>query len=272
MHFRKLTIPERLNVPAAFWCSVRYLNRRITGIDKPFCFHTMEITGKTIVVTGASQGIGFAIAKTLIEQGATVIGLARSASKLDQAVTELGNRFNAVSLDVTSFDAVQSWAESLQAPVHALINNAGIGLWKNLELTSAEEWNTVMRVNVDGVFNVTRSLLPKILATAGTKHIISISSVAGLIGNPGLTAYNASKFAIRGFSEALMKELRTQHIKVSCVYPGSVDTPFFDKINMPVSKNALRPGDVADAVSYLLKTPDHVLVDELVIRPANPNG
>jgi NADP-dependent 3-hydroxy acid dehydrogenase YdfG len=230
----------------------------------------MEINGKTAVVTGPTSGIGLAITEMLLSAGARVIGLARNKDRLLALATKHGASFTGVPLDVSDYTAVSAWAETLNHPVHILINNAGIGLWKKLEHTTFAEWHRVQSTNVDGVFSVTHALLPKMLAADGIKHIISISSVAGLIGNAELTAYNASKFAVRGFSEALMKELRPQGIKVSCIYPGSVQTPFFDALGMKASANALLPEDIADAVKYLLETPDHVLVDELVIRPRNP--
>jgi len=104
-------------------------------------------------------------------------------------------------------------------------------------------------------------------------HIINIASVAGLIGNPQISGYNASKFAVRGFSEALFKELRYDKIKVSCMFPGSIATEFFDKAaGGDTHSNMMMPGDVANTLIHLLETPDNYLINEITLRPLNPKS
>ncbi|HEX7070048.1 MAG TPA: SDR family NAD(P)-dependent oxidoreductase, partial [Rhodothermales bacterium] len=103
-------------------------------------------------------------------------------------------------------------------------------------------------------------------------HIVNIASIAGLLGNPNLAAYNASKFGVRGFSEALMKEVRDDGIKVTCVYPGSVETGFSVITNPAVSTHKMLPEDIASTVVHVLATRDNYLISEVVMRPLRPRG
>jgi len=103
-------------------------------------------------------------------------------------------------------------------------------------------------------------------------HIVNISSVAGLLGNPGISTYNVTKFGLRGYSEALFKELRNDGIKVSCAYPGSIETEFFEVAGASISSNPMQPEDVSDSVMHLLESPDNHLISEIVMRPLRPRG
>lgn len=103
-------------------------------------------------------------------------------------------------------------------------------------------------------------------------HILNIASVAGLLGNPQLSGYNASKFAVRGFSEALFKELRYDQIKVTCMYPGSIATSFFEKAGADTHKNMMQGSDVADTLVHIIETPDNFLINEIMLRPLNPKN
>jgi NADP-dependent 3-hydroxy acid dehydrogenase YdfG len=236
----------------------------------------MNLSGKTAIVTGASSGIGTAFSHSLVQKGANVYGLARRQEKLQDIKEQLGNKFIPVQMDVTDADSLQSWVDSTFHKNNlpdALINNAGLGIFGNVEDMIPEEWNTMMRTNVDGVFYLTRLIVPLMKENPEHCHIINIASVAGLIGNPQISGYNASKFAIRGFSEALFKELRYDKIKVSCMFPGSIATEFFEKASSgDTHSNMMMPEDVANTLIHLLETPDNYLINEVTLRPLNPKS
>nr|BCX01017.1 MAG: SDR family oxidoreductase [Bacteroidota bacterium] len=233
----------------------------------------MELNGKVAWVTGASRGLGRAFSEALLERGARVAGMARSRSELEEMARRWGEHFLPVLGDVRRPEDVERAVEQIRArwgTIHVLINNAGLGRFGNVEELSLEDWQVQIETNLTGVFLCTRAAVP-LMKAQRYGHIVNISSIAGLLGNPQLTAYNASKFGVRGFSEALMKELRDFGIKVTCVYPGSVDTPFFDPLGMPRHANMMRPEEVARTVVFILETSDNFLISEIVLRPLNPN-
>lgn len=235
----------------------------------------MNLTDKNAIVTGASSGIGISFSKKLIEKGTVVYGLARRSNKLAEVRENLGSRFIPVKIDITKHDIIHEWAQetfSAENLPHILINNAGLGIFGNVEQLSVEDWNTMVETNLNGVFYLTRELVPFMKASEEYHHIINISSVAGLLGNPQLSGYNATKFGLRGFSEALFKELRYHKIKVTAMFPGSIATHFFDKAGSETHSNMLQPDDVADTLIHLLETPDNFLVNEITLRPLNPKN
>jgi len=226
---------------------------------------------KTAIVTGAGSGIGYAISQQLIESGYIVYGTGRTTSKLETAQKSLGDSFKIVTLDVTDAAAVESWFEDFKQPIDVLVNNAGMAVFGTVDELRVEDWDTMIATNLSGVFYMTRFASSQMKRQKTQGYIINIASVAGLVANPNLSGYNATKFGLKGFSEAIMKELRPFGIRVSCIYPGSVATPFFTDIGIETHENMLQGDDVAQAVTYLLSTPQRVLVDELVVRPTNPS-
>jgi NAD(P)-dependent dehydrogenase (short-subunit alcohol dehydrogenase family) len=239
----------------------------------------MELKDKVVVVTGASSGIGRLFAVRLVERGAHVFGLARRLDKLEGLRDELGERFHPVRCDVTdeadveaAFDAVVRDGQRLDV----LINNAGLGQFGPVDGLPLAQWDVQMNTNLRGVFLCTRAAVPQMkkqnAADGFGGHIVNIASIAGLLGNPQLSAYNATKFGVRGFSEAIMKELRSDGIKVSCVYPGSIATPFSQTSGGGGSSNPMQPEDIASTVLHLLETPDNYLISEVVMRPLRPKG
>lgn len=235
----------------------------------------MDLSNKNAVVTGASSGIGISFSKKLIEKGARVYGLARRLNKLSEVREKLGDRFIPVKMDVTKPNDIHEWVQetfSEENLPHILINNAGLGIFGNVEKLSVEDWNTMVGTNLNGVFYLTHELVPFMKASEDSHHIINISSVAGLLGNPQLSGYNATKYGLRGFSEALFKELRYDKIKVTVMFPGSISTHFFDKAGNETHDNMLQPDDVADTLIHLLETPDNFLVNEITLRPLNPKN
>lgn len=239
----------------------------------------MDLKDKVAVITGASGGLGAALSRVLVGQGAQVYGLARNFSKLNALQEELGAAFHPVVADITQEDQVAaafSVVKQQGGRIDILINNAGLGRFGPVEQLDRTDWNIQMETNLNGVFFCTRAAVPTMKAqnadTGFGGHIINIASVAGLIGNAQISAYNATKFGLRGFSEALMKELRPDGIKVSCVYPGSIETNFFRVADVPMTPNPMTAADVAATVMHVLQTPDNYLISEVVMRPLRPRG
>jgi len=236
----------------------------------------MDLKNKVAIVTGASSGIGAEFSRKLTDEGATVYGLARNIDRLQNLQNILGELFLPVKMDVTDHEKIASWVGKTFSDGKGpdiLINNAGLGLFGPVDEMKLEDWETMMNVNVNGVFYLTRQIVPLMKRSDTHSHIINIASIAGMLGNPNLSGYNATKFAVRGFSEALFKELRYDKIKVSCMFPGSIATSFFDNAGgMDTHDNMMQPEDVADTLIHLLKTPDNLLINEIVMRPLNPKN
>ena len=234
----------------------------------------MNLNNKIAIVTGASSGIGAEFSKMLIENGTTVYGLARSTDKLTRIHEELGKLFIPVTLDITKASAVEKWVDETFDDDHQpdiLVNNAGLGYFADVDDLSIEKWKTMMDVNLNGVFYITRLIVPMMKEKESVCHIVNIASVAGLMGNPQISGYNATKFGLRGFSEALFKELRFDGIKVSCFFPGSIATNFFNSIeSVETHPNMMQASDVANTLKFVLETPDNFLINEMTMRPLNP--
>lgn len=234
----------------------------------------MILKGANAIVTGASSGLGRSIATLFAREGARVYGLARREERLNELRKQLGDSFVPVPMDVTDRKAVKEWvAHTFQEDLRPdiLINNAGMAHMAAVDEQTDEEWDQMIGTNLTATFTLTRELVPHMKANPAVCHIVNIASVAGLIGNPELSGYNASKFAVRGFSEALFKELRYDGIKVSCIYPGSINTEFFDISGMiDRHPNMMHPDDVARTVEHLITTPDNLLINEVALRPLNP--
>jgi NADP-dependent 3-hydroxy acid dehydrogenase YdfG len=256
--------------------------RSLTFIDAELRTETetfMNLTDTVAIVTGASSGLGLHFSKALVEKGAQVYGLARSTDKLEVLAAELGACFHPVGCDVREEDQVTQAikrVEEEEKHIDILINNAGLGQFGKVEELTLEEWDVQMETNLRGVFLCTRAVLPVMKAQnerAGFGgHIVNIASIAGLIGNPRISAYNATKFGLRGFSEALMKEAREDGVKVTSICPGSVATDFADVAGSSGSANPMMPEDVASTVIHVLETPDNYLISEVVMRPLRPKG
>lgn len=234
----------------------------------------MNLDSKIAIVTGASKGIGAEFSKMLVENGAEVYGLARSEAKLQALQQKLGDKFHPVKMDVTRSEDLEKWVADTfnrNHRPHILINNAGVMYSANVDDLTKDEWHKMINVNLNGIFYLTRLIVPLMKENEQVCHIINIASIAGLLGNPSISGYNASKFAVRGFSEALFKELRYDGIKVTCVFPGSINTDLFDKIEgIENHPNMMKTTDVSDTVKFLLETDDNHLINEITMRPLNP--
>lgn len=242
----------------------------------------MNLQDKVAVVTGASSGIGLEFAKALVGKGAVVFGMARSIDKMEQTRRDLGERFHPVACDVRDEGSVNAAFDTVLRDgkrIDVLINNAGLGRFGKVTELSADDWDVQMETNVRGVFLCTKAAVPQMRAQNAASgfggHIVNIVSIAGLLGNPNLSAYNASKFGARGFSEAIMKEVREDGIKVTAICPGSIDTDFDQHTGSEqrlVSRHAMTPQDIASTVLHVLETSDNYLISEIVMRPLRPKG
>ncbi|HEX6982389.1 MAG TPA: SDR family NAD(P)-dependent oxidoreductase [Balneolaceae bacterium] len=229
----------------------------------------MNLDSKIAIVTGASSGMGEHFSRKLVEKGATVYGLARTASKLDNLHRELGKQFIPVSMDITRNQNIKKWVDKTFDDDHLpdiLINNAGLATFKNIDELSLKDWESMISTNLSGTFYMCRKIAPLMKQNDAVCHIVNIASIAGKVGRPTMSGYNASKFGVRGFSEALFQELRYDGIKVSCFYPGSTATDFFDEPH----SNMMQPEDVAQVLINVLETPDNFLINDITMRPLNP--
>lgn len=234
----------------------------------------MELENSRTIVTGASQGVGLAIAEALIARGGRVAGLARTARPLQEAADRLGGEFVPIVCDVRDLEAVRRAVVQVKEAlggIDALVNNAGVGRFGAIDELSKDDWDEMIATNVSGVYHCTREVTPD-LKEQGHGHIVNIASIAGLIGNPNLFGYNASKYAVRGMTDALFKELREFGIKVSAVYPGSIETGFSGGRRPSSASHKMRPGEVAEVVIHILERSDNFLISEVVLRPLRPRG
>jgi 3-oxoacyl-[acyl-carrier protein] reductase len=225
-----------------------------------------SLSGKTALVTGASRGIGRAIAMTLAQRGAKVIVTAttiESASKTAEAIVGAGGSAMAVALNVADDQSVAAvMAEVLKehATIPLLVNNAGITRDNLLMRMKLEDWNEVIDTNLSGIYRVCRSLVPS-MVKARYGRIVNITSVVSQSGNPGQANYAASKSGIEGFSRSLARELASRNITVNCVAPGFIDTDMTQSLTEAQREALLTqvplkrlgtPDDVASGVAYLV--------------------
>ena len=235
------------------------------------------LLGTSAVVTGASRGIGRAVAGALAAAGARVFLISRSAGDLEQVATVIGRGAVAVPCDVTNADAVNRAVdvigESAAAGPMILVNNAGVFPLGAIERTDPAIFERALQANLMAPFRFLHAFVPRMRA-GGQGHVITIGSVADRSIYSGNGAYSASKFGARALHEVLREELRGSGIRATLVAPSATDTPIWDPIDpdntpgFPPRAAMLRPEDVADAVLWAVTRPSHVNVDELRISRA----
>jgi 3-hydroxy acid dehydrogenase / malonic semialdehyde reductase len=214
------------------------------------------------VVTGASRGIGRATALKLSSEY-EIVAVARSRDELESLAAEIvreGGNCHPMVLDITDPDAVAAALANVDAQV--LVNNAGIGYLKPLLELTRDEWTQMVDVNFNALFDVTRALLPRMVARK-SGHVVVIGSIAGRSAFVGGSCYAATKHAVMAFTECLMLEVRDAGVKVSVVNPGSVATSFSSRSD---ASWMIGPDDVASAVAQVLDTPPTVLIHRLEVR------
>jgi 3-oxoacyl-[acyl-carrier protein] reductase len=228
------------------------------------------------VVTGGTRGIGRAIARMLLLEGAQVTICGRRQESVDMTVAELeaetGFKVKGKAADVRNYDEVRSLFEFVDAQcgrVDVLVNNAGVGVFRPLTELSVQDWQYTIETNLTGVFHCCREALFR-FETAGGGFIVNINSLAGKNAFAGGAAYNASKFGLTGFSEAVMLDERSHNVRVSYIMPGSVATEFNGHQASDGSDWKIWPEDVAEIVRMLLKMPKRTLISRVEVRPARP--
>jgi NAD(P)-dependent dehydrogenase (short-subunit alcohol dehydrogenase family) len=236
----------------------------------------MDWQGKTAVVTGSTKGIGRAIAEALVREGVNVCVSARDAGEVERTVAALNEldagRVTGAVCDVRVYEearALLAHAAAEFGGVDVLVNNAGIGLFGRVEEIAPEDFRAVLETNLFGVFYCCREAIP-LMKQRGGGYIINVSSLAGANPHPQMAAYNASKFALNGFSEALMQEVRHDRIKVSYIMPGSVNTHFGGDTPDESKAWQLQPADIARVVLDLLHHDERSLPSRVEIRPSRP--
>lgn len=235
----------------------------------------MKLENKVCLVTGGTKGIGFAIAERLVEAGARVFICGRDKGDLKQALERLSHKGEAAGevCDVRSEEQVRMMlaeCERVFGGLDVLVNNAGIGYFgKTVEELSGEEFRQTIETNLYGVFYACRYAIPMLKSRRGG-YIFNISSLAGQNAHPRMAPYNASKFGLNGFSEALMQEVRHDKIKVSYICPGSVNTAFGGDMPSEEKMWQLQPADIAQVVIDLLAMPERALPSKVELRPSRP--
>jgi 3-oxoacyl-[acyl-carrier protein] reductase len=232
-----------------------------------------DLQGKAAVVTGGTRGIGRAIAEALLREGVPVLICGRQQESVDQAVTEMQalGRIAGKACHVGRFDEVErlfSAAENAFGRLDILVNNAGVRGFGAIDEVSPEQWREVIDTNLSGVFYCSRQAVP-LMRKVGGGFIINIGSLAGKHAFADAAAYNASKFGLKGFTEAMMLDLRHDHIRVSTIMPGSVQTDFGGR-GTEGGDWKIDPAHIADTVIHLLKTPDRSLASLIEMRPSRP--
>jgi 3-oxoacyl-[acyl-carrier protein] reductase len=232
------------------------------------------LAGKNALVTGGTRGIGLAVAEALLGAGSNVAICGRSVETVKNAVSQLTNRAKSKVVgkvaDVrrnTEVADLFTWIDRELGNLDIVVNNAGLGVFKSTAELSVEDWQKTIETNLSGVFYCCREALPR-LKQRGAGYIINISSLAGKNAFAGGAAYNASKFGLNGFSEAMMLDHRYDKVRVSYVMPGSVNTEFSSGAGQADWKIA--PEDIGEIVLMLLRMPERTLVSRVEVRPSRP--
>jgi NADP-dependent 3-hydroxy acid dehydrogenase YdfG len=237
-----------------------------------------KLTGKCVLVTGGGSGIGLAVARQCLHEGARVAITGRDEAKLRRAATDLNavDRVIYSAADVSQPEEVRRLVTDVTARlgwIDILVNNAGLNIKERTfaELTP-ERWQLLVGANLDGAYYCMAEVVPQMKAR-GRGLVININSISGKRASPlGGAAYAAAKFGLRGLAMAVAAEERTTGVRISSIYPGEVNTPILEQRPNPVSdehkQSILQPEDVAAAVLFIATLPAHVAIPELVITPA----
>ena len=236
-----------------------------------------SLSGKKAVVTGGTRGIGRAIAERLLRGGASVAICGQTRESVDRAVSEmrgLGPIFGHAA-NIGRVEEVKKFFEAVDKEfdgLDILVNNAGVARFKKVGDMTPEDWHRNIDLNLNGAFYCAHEALRRFAARGGG-FIVNISSLAGKNAFSGGAAYNASKFGLNGFTEALMLDHRHDNVRVCTIMPGSVDTEFSGDPNKPRPTDTgwmITPEDVAEAVALALQMPPRTMVSAIEMRPSRP--
>jgi NADP-dependent 3-hydroxy acid dehydrogenase YdfG len=243
-----------------------------------------KLQGKVALVTGASSGIGEATAMALVAEGATVVLSARRADRIDELVKRITDN-GGKALPIVSDVVDEAQANDMVKKTHdefgrldILVNNAGVMLLGQIDGANTEDWRRMINTNVLGLMYPTHAALPY-MKQQGSGHIVNISSVAGRTARAGSGVYNASKWGVVAFSEALRQETVKSHIRITVIEPGMVATELTSHITDQKAKqaieerakqtHALQSEDIANAILFAVTQPDYVSINEILIRPTD---
>ncbi|MGI5285432.1 SDR family NAD(P)-dependent oxidoreductase [Nonomuraea polychroma] len=248
--------------------------------------HDQPLDGAVALVTGASSGIGAATARRLAREGAAVALVARRRNRLDQVacdIAKLGGEAVALEADITEPERVDDMVQDTLdrfGRLDILVNNAGIMLLNSALHTTIEEWDRMISLNVAALLHVTHAAIPHLIYAASTSprqvaDLVNVSSPAGRLARPGSSVYGLTKSGLNAFTESLRQELLRERVRVSVVEPGTVDTELVNHLSDTTRDaarrqidgiEALRPEDVADAISYIVTRERRVAVNEILVR------
>lgn len=235
----------------------------------------MNLSAKTALITGGTKGIGLAIALSMLENGMNVLITGTREGSVQEALSKIPEKFHPQLLaevaDVRSMDEMVACKQKMMdkwGSVDVLIANAGLGHFAPIDEMTAQQWNDTIDINLTGVFNSVKATVEELKSSKG--YIITIASLAGTNFFANGSAYNASKFGLVGFTQAIMLDLRNHGIKCTTIMPGSVATYFND--NVPSEKDAwkIQPEDIGSMVIDLLKMPARTLPSKIEMRPSQP--
>ena len=232
-----------------------------------------SLAGKFAIVTGGTRGIGRAIAERLLQDGAAVAICGREQESVDRAVEEMRGKGKIVGAvaDISQLESVRDLFATVDEAFGALdilVNNAGMGLFKKVGEMTPEEWHRNIDLNLSGPFYCTHEALARFTRRGGG-FVVNISSLAARNPFSGGAAYNASKFGLNGFTEALMLDHRNDNVRVSSIMPGSVDTDFSGHASADASWK-IAPEDIAEAVLLVLRMPARTTISRMEVRPSKP--
>ncbi len=235
---------------------------------------------KTALVTGGTRGIGFAVALGLARAGARVLISGTNDAGVKTALTDLRREageeaeLHGQAADVSKWDQVESlfqFADREWKSLDILVNNAGVGIFAPVADLTPEQWHQVIDVNLTGLYYCCHAALP-LLRASGDAYVFNMSSLAGRNPFAGGAAYNASKFGVNGFTEAMMLDHRREGIRITTIMPGSVATDFgfVPGQNQEGADWKIQPEDIAEIILSLLRLPSRTLVSRVEVRPSRP--
>ncbi|PCJ95315.1 MAG: short-chain dehydrogenase [Flavobacteriaceae bacterium] len=234
----------------------------------------MDLKDKVVYITGGSKGIGLGVAKKLLEAGMKVAISGRTQNALDSAATCLGSQNNTLMItsNVSKIDdEINAIAQIMDkwGQLDVVLANAGVGHFAPIDELSVEKWHEMIDTNLNGVFHTLKASIEALKKSEG--YYITLASLAGTNFFPTASGYNATKFGVVGFTQAVMLDLRKYGIKVSTIMPGSVATHFNDHV--PSEKDAwkIQPEDIGDLVLDLLKMHPRTLPSKIEVRPSRPD-
>ncbi len=232
-----------------------------------------NLENKTALITGGTKGIGYGIAESMLQEGMNVVITGRTQESIDEAVESLQKTGNAsgVKADVrddAAMKEVSEFAIKKYGGIDVLIANAGVGHFASIEDLTFAQWQETIDVNLTGVFNSVKACLPALKKSKG--YVITIGSLAGTNFFAGGAAYNASKFGIAGFTQAMMLDVRHHGINVSTIMPGSVSTHFNSHTPSEADAWKIQPEDIGDIVIGLLNLDPRTLPSKIEVRPSQP--